>query len=140
MRFWDSSAIVPLLVTQRQSAEAKALRDADAAMAVWWGSRLECTSALSRLLRDGAIDRSGSALAFERLHALEIEWFEVEPSAGLREEADQLLRAHPLRASDALQLASVLKLAGEAGERVPMVCYDRRLADAARAERIVVIG
>lgn len=109
-------------------------------MAVWWGSVVECTSALTRLLREGAIDRTGVATAFEFLRVIEREWFQIEPSEGLREQACLLLRAHPLRASDALVLASALRLANDRGELPSMVCYDRRLADAARAERIPVIG
>jgi predicted nucleic acid-binding protein len=140
VRFWDASAIVPLLVTQKRSAEATRLRRDDAEMAVWWGSKVECTSALVRLLREDAVDRSDAAAAFERLHAIEDEWFEVEPSAGVREQACLLLKAHPIRASDALQLAAALGVATELGERLTMVCYDRRLADAARAERIEVLG
>lgn len=139
MKFWDASAIVPLLVTQPRSAESQQLRRDDPEMAVWWGSSVECTSAITRLLREGALDRTGAANAFERLHAIEEEWFELEPSVELREQACQLLRAHPLGASDALQLASALRLANDLGERLSMVCYDRRLADAARTERVVVI-
>lgn len=139
MRFWDASAIVPLLTAQPRSVEARRLRRDDPEMVVWWGSVVECTSALTRLLREGAIDRTAAATAFEHLHAIEDEWLELEPSVDLREQACQLLRAHPLRASDALQLASALRLANDLGERLSMVCYDRRLADAARAERIVVI-
>jgi len=109
-------------------------------MAVWWGSSVECVSAVTRLLREKSIERSAAALAFERLHALEEEWSEVEPSIEVRNEAQQLLRAHPLRASDALQLASALRFASELNERLQIVCYDARLADAARAERLVVLG
>lgn len=139
MRFWDASAIVPLLTAQPRSVEATRLRRDDPEMVVWWGSVVECTSALTRLLRERAIDRTAAATAFEHLHAIEAEWFELEPAVDLRDQACRLLRAHPLRASDALQLASALRLANDLGESLSMVCYDRRLADAARAERIVVI-
>jgi len=64
----------------------------------------------------------------------------VEPSAAVRDSACRLLRAHPLRAADALQLAAALRLSDELGEPVQIICFDDRLADAARSERLRVIA
>ena len=139
MRFWDASAIVPLLVSQQKTAAAASLRRQDPDMAVWWGTIVECHSAIARVLRDRAIDRSGAARGIERLSAIAAEWTEVEPSVGLRDAACRLLRAHPLHAADALQLAAALRLADETGDRMEMICFDDRLADAARLERVMVI-
>ena len=52
MKFWDASAIVPLLVAESttQSLQALARRDSD--LLVWWGSQVECASALARLERE----------------------------------------------------------------------------------------
>ena len=75
----------------------------------------------------------------ERLHELETEWLEVEPSTGIRNEACRLLFAHPLRAADALQLAAVINLSREIGDRVPMICFDDRLVEAARFEQLAVV-
>jgi hypothetical protein len=46
----------------------------------------------------------------------------------------RLLRVHPLRAADALQLAAVMIATEENVRRVPFMCFDDRLADAARLE------
>ena len=84
MRFWDASAVVPLLFEQKQTGVARKLHGADPEMAVWWGTTVECHSAIARMLRQQAIDRNGAAQGMERLHELETEWLEVEPSTGIR--------------------------------------------------------
>jgi hypothetical protein len=139
MKYWDTSAVVPLLVKQTQTKFVTGLRVSDPVIAVWWGSVVECASALARLLREGAIERREAAIGIERLHEFEAEWVEVEPSIAVRDGACRLLRAHPLRAGDALQLAAALRLSDEIGEPFEIVCFDSRLADAARAERLRVV-
>ena len=70
MRFWDASAIVPLLVAEASTRRLQALAAKDSAMLVWWGSEVECVSALARLERDGALGPPAVALALDRLSAL----------------------------------------------------------------------
>ena len=45
MKFWDASAIVPLLVTEELTRRLQAVAVKDSAMLVWWGSAVECISA-----------------------------------------------------------------------------------------------
>jgi predicted nucleic acid-binding protein len=139
MKFWDASAVVPLLLDQTATQRATALRLDDPAMAVWWGTTIECTSAVARLLRAGSIDRSCVADALSRLREFEREWIEIEPTSTVKDDACRLLRLHPLRAADALQLAAALRLAQEMQERPDVVCFDARLAEAARSEQLRVI-
>jgi predicted nucleic acid-binding protein len=140
VKYWDASAIVPLLVRQSRTKFVTSLRVADPVVAVWWGTAVECASALARLLRENTIERRDAASGLERLRQFENEWVEVEPSIPVRDGACRLLRAHPLRPADALQLSAALHLSEELGETLEMVCFDDRLADAARAERLRVIG
>lgn len=107
-------------------------------MVVWWGTETECVSAIARLLRGNAVDRDAASTGYERLRTIAAEWIEIEPSSAVRETASRLLRAHPLRAADALQLAAALRFADEAGSALPFVSFDQRLAVAARAERFQV--
>ena len=140
MRFWDASAVVPLLIEQKQTGVARKFHGADPEMAVWWGTLVECQSAIARMLRQQSIDRAGAAHGIERLRDIGSEWLEVEPSNGIRNDACRLLLVHPLRAADALQLAAVLNLSNEIGDRVQMICFDDRLVQAARFENLPVIG
>jgi uncharacterized protein len=139
VKFWDASAIVPLLVaeTTTRCLQARARRDSD--MPAWWGSQVECASALARLERAGQLDRSGAARAFHRLKQLADGWHEIEPSEVVRENAVRFLRVHPLRAADALQLAAAILAAERRPSSLEVVTLDDRLADAARKEGFELI-
>lgn len=139
MRFWDSSAIVPLLVPQATTSAAEALLQADGQMLVWWGSTVECVSALARLERDRSMSAGEVNLALARLRGLAESWNEVQPHVRVRATAERVLRVHPLRAADALQLAAALEVAAADKRGMAFVCFDRRLAEAAAREALVVI-
>jgi uncharacterized protein with PIN domain len=53
MRFWDASAIVPLLMTEPTTATMQAVAAQDPVVLVWWATEVECASAIARLERDG---------------------------------------------------------------------------------------
>jgi hypothetical protein len=139
VRFWDASAIVPLLVAEAPTRRLQAFAASDPDMLVWWGSKVECVSALARLERDAALDRQAAARAFGRLEQLAAGWHEVDPSDILREAAARFLRVHPLRAADALQLAAAFMAAEQRPASLEMLTLDDRLASAAQKEGFVVI-
>lgn len=134
MKFWDASAIVPLLVAESTTRSVQALARQDPDMLAWWGSQVECASAVARLERDALLDRKGAALAFDRLKQLADGWHEIEPSEILRENALRFLRVHPLRVADALQLAAAFLAAERRPSSLEVVTLDSRLAEAARKE------
>lgn len=138
MRFWDSSAIVPLLLEESGREALLAVLESDPVMVVWWGTPVELTSALSRRERDGGLTLAEVTTAIERLRALERAWHDVIPTDSLRGRARRLLRVHPLRAADCLQLAAALSIAGDDPASVSVVSLDRRLVDAARREGLDV--
>lgn len=138
MRFWDSSALVPLCVVQPATERSQALLDEDAELIVWWGSAVEVASAVTRLCREGGLAPEGEQGAFHALRTLEASWHEVQPTDVLRRRAERLLRVHPLRAGDALQLAAALVWAGDPPE-AEIVTFDDRLAGAARLEGLAVV-
>lgn len=140
MKFWDASAIVPLLVAEPTTQRVQALAKRDPDMLVWWGSEVECVSALARLERAAALDASGIALASNRLRQLADGWHEIEASDFVRESAIRFLRVHPLRAADALQLAAAFVAAERRPSSLDIVTLDDRLADAARKEGFVLVG
>jgi len=139
MKFWDASAIVPLLMTEASTKQLEASAAKDPVMLVWWGTEVECASAIARLDREGALDESAVTQAFERLKQFASGWHEVDPSDTVREAAVRFLRVHPLRAADALQLAAAFV----AGERRPasleVNTLDDRLAAAARKEGFALV-
>ena len=139
MRFWDSSAIVPLLVEQPATVDAQRHFREDPEMVVWWGTPIECASAFARQRREEEIRPEVERELVRRLEALRDGWFEVTPGDRVRDQALRLLRLHPLRSADALQLAAAIEWSGSpaSGE---VVTFDSRLADAARAEGFRVLG
>ena len=133
MRFWDSSALVPLLLEQPSSARVRALHREDPELVVWWGSTIECASAIARLHRENHLTDEEELTVRGLLSTLQSSWFEMQAGETLRDQALRLLRLHPLRAADALQLAAAIEWIGSpaAGE---FVTLDARLAHAAQRE------
>jgi predicted nucleic acid-binding protein len=140
MRFWDASAVVPLLVAEVHTSQMQSLAAADPVMVVWWATEVECASALARLARDGALDEESEVQSFERLRRIANGWHEVDAADQVREAAVRFLRVHPLRSADALQLAAGFVLADRRPSGLEFVTLDDRLAVAARKEGFVVIG
>lgn len=134
MKFWDSSALVPLLAAERRTRAVQALYTRDPQVVVWWGTPVECASAIARLERDGALSGADAAASFSRLDALVPSWMQIEPSDEIRESARRFLRVHPLRAADALQLAAALVAAERRPPTLTLVTCDDRLRDAAGKE------
>jgi predicted nucleic acid-binding protein len=139
MRFWDASAIVPLVMTEAATKALQRLAAADPAMLVWWATEVECASAIARLERDGALQARPAREAFDRLTRLADGWHEVDPSDGVREAAVRFLRVHALRAADALQLAAAFVAAERRPSSLELITLDDRLAAAARKEGFALI-
>ena len=138
MRFWDSSALVPLLVEEPSSGARRSLHESDPVIVVWWGSLVECESALASFRRRPGNDSAPVQAAVAGLEDLAQNWIEVPPEDQIRSRARRLLRVHPLRAADALQLAAALVAAAEEPADLELVCGDARLSAAARQEGFVV--
>lgn len=134
MRFWDTSAIVPLCVDEPSSAQVKAILQEDPVPVVWWATRTECVSAFMRQIREGSLNAVGERQAREVLEILAKTWIEVQPSAMLRTTAERLLAVHPLRAADAMQLAAALQWCRRQPTDQGFVSFDNRLRDAAYKE------
>jgi predicted nucleic acid-binding protein len=138
LRFWDSSAIVPLTVTEASTDAMRAIAEEDPVMCVWWATELECVSALARLEREGALSDTAMTVALERLDVLTESWNEVQPVVAVRGAARRLLRVHTLGAADALQLAAAVIAAEGQPASLEIVTLDERLAAAARREGFTV--
>lgn len=138
MRFWDSSALVPLCVHEPSTARMRQLLDDDGGIAAWWGSAVECASALSRRRRDGTLPAAEALAAETVVDTLRTAWLEIVPTDAVRNLALRLVRTHALRSADAVQLAAALVWAG--GSRGEIVVLDDRLAEAASLEGLTPIG
>jgi len=107
-------------------------------MAVWWGAEVEYVAAISRREREGSLSTEEVSEHLLRLHALSQVWYEVQPGRRIKTLAQRLLRVHPLRAADALQLAAALVAADEDPRGLDLVSSDARLSEAAAREGFTV--
>jgi predicted nucleic acid-binding protein len=139
MKFWDSSAIVPLCVREANTGILKGMLETDEEMVVWWGTRLECLSAMMRRQREGSLAIEGEQKARAVLDILAAGWSEVQPTEILRRRAERLIAVHPLRSADAFQLAGALVWAQDSPQGFEMVCLDRSLREAAYREGFTVL-
>jgi predicted nucleic acid-binding protein len=139
VRFWDSSALIPLIVTEPASSTLVIEYERDPELIVWWATEVECESALARRERDGPLPIATQAQARHRLAELARSWQEVQPIPRVRETARRLVRVHPLRAGDALQLAAAIVAARDDLGSLPFVTLDERLARAAEREGFPVL-
>ena len=139
MNFWDSSAILPLLVREVTSAAVRCYLDSEPEMAIWWATPVECMSALARKEREGKLDLPQMIAAQANLDLIAASSVEVTATDAVRQVAQKLLRRYPLRAADALQLAAACALAGEATQDYGFVCLDARLTLAAGKEGFRIV-
>ena len=140
MKFWDASALVALLVEEPATQPLLELYRKDPVVMAWWGSMVECASAIARLGRDEDLTDADSGEAFDRLASLSAAWHEIQPSDELRESAVRFLRVHPLRAADALQLAAAFTAAERRPSSLGFVCLDDKLVLAAKREGFNVVS
>jgi predicted nucleic acid-binding protein len=134
MKFWDSSALIPLLVPEAMSSATQDVFKRDPVIVVWWATEVECTSAIARQHRNKNLSDVLVVDAYARLDVLRDGWHEVEPGEEIRESARRFLRVHDLRTADALQLAAAYYLAEGRPPTLELVSFDERLLCAARGE------
>ena len=134
MRFWDSSALVPLLVEEELSEPIRELYLEKEGTITWWSTPVECVSSIARLERENRLTPQAATQSLERLDALARSWNRIEPVDAVLETARRLLRVHFLRAADSLQLAAAVLASEGRPSTLEFVCLDDRLGIAAQRE------
>jgi predicted nucleic acid-binding protein len=139
VKFWDSSALIPLLIEETTTEQLRKILRADRDFAIWWGSRVECVSAISRLERMKDLESRQAIAVLGNSRLLLESGVEVPPSQVLRDLACRLLRVHALRAADALQLAAALVICEQDPASMELVSLDDQLREAAGREGFSVL-
>jgi predicted nucleic acid-binding protein len=129
--FWDTSALVPLCVSQQATAAASQLAR-EQEMVVWWATPVEARSAFARLARMQNLTASEFMQAQTRLERLRRAWREIQPTDALRAIAESLLDRYQLCAADSLQLAAACTWALNRPRDRRFISADRQLLEAAR--------
>jgi predicted nucleic acid-binding protein len=133
--YWDTSPIIALLVGE--PAAARYRRFENQPIVTWWGTSLECLSAIARRQREGAA-ADIVAESYRRLEAMRAGWQVVRASESLHRTTVRLLKTHPLRAADALQLGAALVASNFEAHSAHFLTEDARLKQAAEKEGFVV--
>ncbi len=137
MRYFDASALAKRYVREKGSLKVRCLLSVDVP-ATSRLSSVEIVSALIRRSREGAISEAQRERALAMVEADLAAMLVIELTPAIVGRAHALLRRHTLRAGDAIQLASCLYLQDAIDDEMTFVAFDRRLVDAARAERLRV--
>lgn len=140
MRFWESSAILPLVVHEPSSRMVQQEYAADPALVVWCLTPVEVWSGVFRKRRERVLETPMVREARQRLDRLAADWLEIDDLRAVGARARRLLETHALRAADALQLAAALVSVRDLPAGVDFVTLDQRLGDAAEREGFAVIG
>ncbi len=139
MKYWDASALVPLIVSESGTNLARSWLADDSAIVTWAWTRVEIASAIERRTREGALSRRDRRQVLERLDSFANTWDEVTEILAVRSRASLLLARHPLRAADAGQLGAALMVNEQLeGGSLPFMCLDRRLSEAAELEGLAI--
>src|SRR5260370_26452703 len=140
MRFWDSSALLPVAVVEASTAGVRSVLESDPVVVVWWAARVECEAAVARRRREGLLSTASEAQARHVLERIFQVAGEVPATDGVRQHAVRLVRVHSLRAADALQLAAALGWADGTVAGRELVTLDQRLAEAASWGGVALTG
>src|SRR5688500_10790397 len=108
MRYWDSSALVPVIVKEPASDIVAKWLSQDPEIATWYLSATELMSTLCRKQREGAFDEATLSKAIQQRDDLLRGVSLIGAHTRIVSTAERLLRTHPLRAADALQLAAAI--------------------------------
>lgn len=138
MRYFEASALVKRYVAETETPAVRQLPSVEIPCASRLSS-VEVASAFSRLVREGEMTEDERAAALDDLDSDMAEMRVMELDAGTCAIAQALLARHALRAGDAIQLASAIRLSLASERDVEFVGFDSRLADAARAEGLTVL-
>lgn len=139
MRFWDTSALVPLVLEEPGTELVSDWLRADEGMCIWGLARVELASAIERRAREGALTAKERREALKLVVDLAAAATEVLDLEAVRVRAVAVLARHAVRAADAVQLAAALVVADGGFSGLAFVSLDRRLADAAAREGLDVL-
>jgi len=140
VRFWDSSALVPIFVKEAATTEVEGWRAADPGITTWMMTRVEVLAAIARKKRERPEMVALWNRAVRDVDEVSLRWIEIYDAVAARLHAERIVFEYPLRTADALQLGAALVAADGDPQSLELVTLDQRLAEAARREGFPVLG
>lgn len=140
MKFWDTSALVPLVVDEPATKGVRQILAEDPDVVVWLLTGVELLSAIARLGRTSTgLQDLASVLRLEATSQFK-RWARVTDLDGVGRRAERLVGLHAISAADALQIAAALVASRDRPDTLPFVTLDKSLARCAQLEGFVVHG
>ena len=139
MRYWDASALVPLLVAEPASSLVREWLVEDRQIVTWVWTRTEILSSIERRTREGLVSRIQRREVLDRLDEFSGYRDEVADALAARTRANALLARHPLRAADAGLLGAALLVQEQLAGPLEFACLDQRLSSAAELEGLRIL-
>ena len=113
MRFWDTSALIPLILFEPGTARVIRWPRRDPDVTVWTLTRVELLSALARRRRTEPHSAPRIVQAKRDILEFWARWFEITAVERVRQLAERVVESHQIRAADAIQIAAALVAAGD---------------------------
>lgn len=137
--YFDTSALVKRYIRERGSAQVVSLlgRHDLLSSAI---TPVEIVSALSTKKREGDLSEENFIATLGRIENERARWELVEVAEPVLNRAQEIVQgAVPVRALDAIHIASLIIVEGAAGMRIPLITGDGRQRDAAAQLKLHVV-
>lgn len=135
MKFWDTSALIPLLTEEETTPIMTEIFRADQNIVAAFITPIEMTSVL---WRKAGVNDDLRHLAERRYAVIQANWTIIDEYAAAMPLARRYAAVYRLRAGDAIQLACAV-LAIRERDELPFVVRDHDLAAAARTEGFPIL-
>lgn len=139
LAYFDTSALVKAFVEEPGSDEVRNLLKGAEMPCASLIAYVEAVSALCRKRRERELSQSEFEEGCESFKRIWEGILIIELGHEIVSLAERLLCTHPLKALDAVHLASALWIKGETGEDVTFITSDKSLASAAREEGLDIV-
>ena len=134
MNYFDTSALIKRFVAEKGSAVVEHLIAREERIATAKLAYIEVHAGLSRKRREGHLSARRYDVVSRRFDADWIDYLRVDLRDDVLALSRELVGRHPLRALDAIHLASALTIGASLGEEIVFAAADERLLRSASAE------
>ena len=134
MIYLDTSALIKRFVVEKGSRSVHGMIEKEGPVATAKIAYAEVHSGLARKVREGALSAGRHAFICRQVESDWGAYLRMDLTDEVLALARALIQRHPLRALDAIHLASALILKGSIGEPVDFVSADERQLRAAAKE------
>jgi predicted nucleic acid-binding protein len=140
LNYFDTSGLIKAFLVEvgTERVKQQLLKEEFAATATI--TYAEMYSGFSRKRREGGLSTSQYHVVCREFESYWPTCLQVELTTEVLSLARDLMKQHPLRAFDAIHLASAIQLKREMGESVTMIAADERLLQAAMTEGLVAMN